>query len=151
MQFGPSYTLCKHPMQIWRTTPSLPGTSCMKARLDGPQCFFKQRSLRKALLHWQSSLFYFAMPMSFLNATRWDRNCPVFASKGKMYIHTIHQDKASEFMIAAGTEICLLHFQVGSPLIENCLNDSFIRWCSNTISMACTFPKEKKNLPLKVA
>ena len=111
-----------HPMQIWRTTPSLPGTSCMKARLDGPQCFFK-RSLRKALLHWQSSLFYFAMPMSFLNATRWDRNCPVFASKGKMYIHTIHQDKASEFMIAAGTEICLLHFQVGRPLIENCLND----------------------------
>ena len=28
-----------HPMQIWRTTPSSPGTSCMKARLVGPRCF----------------------------------------------------------------------------------------------------------------
>ena len=26
----------------------------------------------------------------FLNATRKDRNCPAFASKGKMWIHAIH-------------------------------------------------------------
>ena len=43
-----------HPMQIWRTTPSSPGTSCMKARLVGPRCFaltmLSQRSLASLVI-----------------------------------------------------------------------------------------------------
>ena len=64
----------------------------------------------------------------FLNATRRDRNCPAFASKGKKWIHEIQYDKGSELMIAAGTEVCSLHFQAGRPLIENRLNDELLRW-----------------------
>ena len=33
------FCMAIHPMQIWRTTPSSPGTSCAKARLVGPRCF----------------------------------------------------------------------------------------------------------------
>ena len=86
----------------------------------------------------------------FLNATRRDRNCPAFASKGKKWIHPIHWDKGSELTITAGTEVCSLHFQVGRPLIENRLNDELLRWCYNTISMACTFPKAKKSCSWKL-
>ena len=53
-----------HPMQIWRTTPPSPGTSCMKARLVGPRCFVLTSFLRKVLLRSRSRLVYFAMSTS---------------------------------------------------------------------------------------
>ena len=53
-----------HPMQIWRTTPSSPGTSCMKARLVEPRCFVLTSFLRKVLLRSRSRLVYFAMSTS---------------------------------------------------------------------------------------
>ena len=82
----------------------------------------------------------------FLNATWRDRNCPVFASKGKMWIHAIHQDKASELTIAAGTEVCSLHFQVGRSLVENRLNDGFIQHAFHGLYLS----QGKENLLLKV-
>ena len=48
-----------HPMQIWRTTPSSPGTSCMKARLIGPRCFVLTSFLRKVLLQFVRDLDWF--------------------------------------------------------------------------------------------
>ena len=51
-------------MQIWRTTPSSPGTSCMKARLVGPRCFVLTSFLRKVLLRSRCRLVYFAMSTS---------------------------------------------------------------------------------------
>ena len=55
-----------HRMQIWRTTRSAPGTSCMKVRLVRPQCFVLTICFPwKVLLRERSSLFYFAMPTSF--------------------------------------------------------------------------------------
>ena len=39
-----------HPMQIWRTTPSSPGMSCMKARLVGPRCLFWLASSEKSCI-----------------------------------------------------------------------------------------------------
>ena len=56
----------KGRMQIWRTTRSAPGTSCMKVRLVRPRCFVLTIFPRKILLRGRSSLFYFAMPTSFL-------------------------------------------------------------------------------------
>ena len=53
-----------HPMQIWRTTPSSPGTSCMKARLVGPRCFVLTSFLGKVLLRSRSRLVYFVMSTS---------------------------------------------------------------------------------------
>ena len=87
----------------------------MKARLVGPQCFvlttLPQRSLVVFFISPRLRVFM------FLNATRRDRYCPAFVSKGKKWIHAIHLDKGSELTIAAGTEVCSLHFQVGRPLI----------------------------------
>ena len=54
-----------HRKQIWRTTRSLCGTSCMKVRLVRPLCFVWQCFPWKVLLRGWSSLFYFAMPTSF--------------------------------------------------------------------------------------
>ena len=54
-----------HRMQIWQTTRSVPGTSCMKVRLVMPRCFVLTIFPWKILLRGRSSLFYFAMPTSF--------------------------------------------------------------------------------------
>ena len=39
----------------------------------------------------------------FLNATRRDRNCPTFASKGKKWINATRLDEEKEVTIDAGT------------------------------------------------
>ena len=55
-----------HRMQIWRTTPSAPGTSSMKVRLVRPRCFvFTMLPLKSLASSRWSSLVYFAMPTSF--------------------------------------------------------------------------------------
>ena len=52
-------------MQIWRSTRSPPGTSCMKARLVRPLYFVLLMLPQKILASLSiSGLFYFAMPAS---------------------------------------------------------------------------------------
>ena len=79
-------------MQIWRTTPSSTGTSCMKARLVGPRCFVLTMLPQKSLASF--AIFFISLRLRvfmFLNTTRRrDRNCPAFVSKGKKWIHAIH-------------------------------------------------------------
>ena len=73
------------------------------------------------------------------------RNFPAFASKGKNWIHTIHWEEGSDFSIAAGTESFVHYiFRLEDSLIENRLSNELLRWCSNTIPMACSFFKVKK-------
>ena len=60
----PGISFIIYPMQVWRTTPSSPGTSCMIARLIGPQCYVLTSFLRKVLLSSRSRLVHFAMSTS---------------------------------------------------------------------------------------
>ena len=80
-----AYSECKYGSPLGRR----PGRVAWKWGYWGLGVLFWQCFPWKVLLHGLSSLFYFAMPTSFvfLNATRRDRNCPRFASKGKKWIY----------------------------------------------------------------
>ena len=90
---------CIHRMQIWRTTRSAPGTSCMKMRLVRPRCFVLKKGSLETSCFVDSLVCLISLCLLvfvFLNATRRDWNCPTFASKGKYWIHGIRWAEGSE-------------------------------------------------------
>ena len=104
-----------HRMKKWRTTRSSPGTSHESEASEASVSCFDNASPEKSCF--LDGLVCFIslclLVFVFLNASRRDRNCPTFASTGKQWIHGIRRDEGSEYTIAAGTEVCSLHFKVG--------------------------------------
>ena len=107
-----------HRMQIWRTTRSPPGTSCMKARLVRPLCFvltmLHQKSLASSSI-WSVSFrpgCEFCVSECHQKGVKSSTEdkvfflvCP-FTSEGKT-------DGGKEFAIAQGTEkVYSLHFKL---------------------------------------
>ena len=99
-------------MQIWRTTRSSPGTSCMKVRLVRPRCFVLTMLPLKSLVCFISLCLWV---FEFLNATRRDWNLPqkresFFSSP---FTSEERGDEVKEFMITERTvKVCLLHFRL---------------------------------------
>ena len=62
-----------HRMQIWRTTPSSPGTSCMKVRLVRPRCFVLTNASPEKSCFVDGLVCFISLCLrvfEFLNATR---------------------------------------------------------------------------------
>ena len=118
-----------HRMQIWRTTWSPPGTSCMKARLVRPLCFvltmLHQKSLASSSI-WSVSFrpgCEFCVSECHQKGVKSSTEdkvfflvCP-FTSEGKT-------DGGKEFAIAQGTEkVYSLHFKLEdlSKYVTDCM------------------------------
>ena len=80
-----------HRMQIWRTTRSSPGTSHESEASEASVFCFDNASPEKSCFVGGLVCFISLclLVFVFLNASRRDRNCPMFASTGKHWIYGI--------------------------------------------------------------